>query len=542
MGCFFVRPTEILSYRQATRGVWRAATFTAIRLGASGNGSGYNPPMSSAETSQPGGPVAEYQRRLDDAASEFDRLSTTDAALSWLRWISFLAMIALLGLGGKGYVSAWFVLPAAGVFVVAVVLHGRCHRRRDTARRRMEHYQAGISRLNDDWSEQTPDGQSYRDPSHPYSDDLDLFGAGSLFQLICRARTPAGQDQLANWFRAAADKPRILHRQEAVAELRDNVRLCEELALLDARISDDFDQEQLKAWVTQQPEPVPTAIRAAACVLSALSLLGVIGWIFLGIGPTFLVLVLLVQVPFLFFLRGRVFRVINGMDEADNGLEILSQVLNLIEEREFNCEFLKHVRRRLEVDGQPPSTTVAYLAKRIGYLNNSVRNQFFAPIAILLCLPVHLVHSIEVWREAVGKYIHVWLDAVGDFEAVVSLSGYAYERPDHPFPTISDTATTLNAVDIGHPLIPKAQCVRNSVSLTDDKRLMLISGSNMSGQEHSASQCRHEHCAGHGRWSGHRDVHGCLLSAGRDRDAGERFVAGGEELVFRCAWSSEECG
>ena len=111
-----------------------------------------------------------------------------------------------------------------------------------------------------------------------------------------------------------------------------------------------------------------------------------------------------------------------------------------------------------------------------------MRNQFFAPLAILLALPVHLAHSIETWRHRVGRHIDTWLDAVGDFEAVMSLGGYAFEHPDYVFPTISDESTVFEAEDIGHPLLFADECVRNSVSMNADKQLVLISGSNMSGK------------------------------------------------------------
>lgn len=442
---------------------------------------GYNPAMSTPDSSSQPRPLAEYQRRLSDSTADFERLDKIDGWLSMLRWLSFLATVALVGLGAKQYVSSWFVIPALVLFIVAVVTHGRCRRRRDLAQRRMEHYERGLARLNDDWFEQTPDGAGYLNAGHPYAGDLDLFGRGSLFQLICRAATPAGRDQLAHWFNQPADKSRIENRQQAVAELRDNLRLREELAMLDQSLSEKFDQQHVKQWALGEPNPVPSGLRVTAFILTGCSLVGIVAWM-LGFGATLLLIVLLIQVPFLFSMRNRVMRISQGMDEADKGLELLSGVLDLIEEREFKCEFLKHVGRRLEVDGKPPSVTVRRLAQQIGYLNNSLRNQFFAPIAILFCLPVHVVHSIENWRGTVGKYIETWLDAVGDFEAAVSFAGYAYENPSHPFPVISDEPTTFVADDIGHPLLPPAQCVRNSVRMDKDKQLLLISGSNMSGK------------------------------------------------------------
>ncbi len=116
------------------------------------------------------------------------------------------------------------------------------------------------------------------------------------------------------------------------------------------------------------------------------------------------------------------------------------------------------------------------------YLNNSLRNQFFAAIALVLGLPVHLVHAIEVWRAEVGQHIPEWLRAVGEFEALACLAGYSYERPNHPFPQILDGGTHFEATSIGHPLIARAACISNDICLDEQTRLILISGSNMSGK------------------------------------------------------------
>jgi DNA mismatch repair ATPase MutS len=74
------------------------------------------------------------------------------------------------------------------------------------------------------------------------------------------------------------------------------------------------------------------------------------------------------------------------------------------------------------------------------------------------------------------------LDAIGDLEALISLSGYSYEHPGDPFPELAEGAALFEAVSIGHPLLPSATCVRNDVAIADETRVLLISGSNMSGK------------------------------------------------------------
>ena len=75
-----------------------------------------------------------------------------------------------------------------------------------------------------------------------------------------------------------------------------------------------------------------------------------------------------------------------------------------------------------------------------------------------------------------------WLDATGEMEALLSLSAYHYEHPDDPFPEFVDGAPRLEGEALGHPLIPAAKCVRNDVKLDAETRVILVSGSNMSGK------------------------------------------------------------
>jgi DNA mismatch repair ATPase MutS len=92
--------------------------------------------------------------------------------------------------------------------------------------------------------------------------------------------------------------------------------------------------------------------------------------------------------------------------------------------------------------------------------------------------------AVETWRDAFGKAVPLWLSTVGQLEALVSLAGYGYEHPRDPFPEIrdSDAGALFDATGIGHPLLPEARVIRNDVRLDADMRLLVVSGSNMSGK------------------------------------------------------------
>lgn len=429
------------------------------------------------------GPRGEYLRRRDARrelarrdALRFDRIALG-------RGIVFLAGIALIVLTANGTIPAspaWALIPA-GLFLGLMIVHARVADRLARARRAVSYWEASLARLDGQWAGHGASGDRYRDPHHPYADDLDVFGHGSLFQLICRARTRLGEDALAGWLARPADAATIRARQHAIRELRDRVDLREEIALLDAEVHDDLDQNRLAVWSRMPAHPVPVAQRLLAIGLALAAIAAIGAWIAgAGVGP--LLVVLFVETIFIFRYGSRLKESARTVDEAASGLAILAQVLALIERERFEAPALARLRARLDSDGRPPSRDIARLHLLVEYLNNSLQNQFFAPLAFLLCLPVHFLHAIENWRARCAPQIVSWLEAVGEFEALLALSGYHYERPGDPFPELLEGERKFAGVALGHPLLPDDDCVRNDVTLGDGLQLLLVSGSNMSGK------------------------------------------------------------
>ena len=99
------------------------------------------------------------------------------------------------------------------------------------------------------------------------------------------------------------------------------------------------------------------------------------------------------------------------------------------------------------------------------------------PVALVLMWETQFAYSIEGWRARCGKGIERWLHAVGEFESFCALATYAYENPADPFPEIVPVGPIFEGEGLGHPLLPRSQCVRNDLSLTGDLRVLVVSGS-----------------------------------------------------------------
>ena len=440
-------------------------------------------------------PEAEYGRRLHDRQEQVRHHAQTDDRLSLARGLIFFPALALVAYSATSWSAGltWSLLAlGCGSFVVIVVLHTRVVQRRTAADRAARYYQLALDRLKHRWQGTGIPGSRYANPEHMYAGDLDLFGTGSVFERLCAARTRPGEDTLAAWLCHPADAETIRARQAAVAELNPQCDLREQLALLDAEVHDELDQNQLLHWARQSPQPVPAVQRVIAGVLGLAAVVALFSWLLFDTRPTILLFVLMLELLFLAMHRRQIQELAQQSDAAGSGLKILSRVMDLIESREFNTPLLQQLSSRLTTDHLPPSRQIQRLNTQIRWLNNCLHNQFFAGVACLLCLPIHVVAGIERWRENVGTHIPDWLTAVGEFESLVSLSMYSFEKPHDPFPEIVEPPPAANqgqspgplfeAVAAGHPLLPATECVRNDVSVGADLQLLLVSGSNMSGK------------------------------------------------------------
>jgi DNA mismatch repair ATPase MutS len=124
---------------------------------------------------------------------------------------------------------------------------------------------------------------------------------------------------------------------------------------------------------------------------------------------------------------------------------------------------------------------MARLSKIVNW-SESRRNLIVRTLDVPLMYSIQLAFVAERWRRLHGSAVRAWLRVVGEVEAFVSMATYSYEHPADPFPEFLPGSAFLQGTEIGHPLIAEATCVRNSVTISEQVRVLLISGSNMSGK------------------------------------------------------------
>ncbi len=437
--------------------------------------------MSNPGADEPRLPRDVYDRRINELG-----LATDEAVR--LRG-SYQAALILLGVLGCILLYQAFVAKRLPIWTplllapIGAFVGSRMKRYQDKALRLLrltDYYHGGIARLDHKW-DSLDEGQEFADPNHFYATDLDLFGRGSLFQLLCSARTQAGRETVASWMKEPASMEEVTARHEAISELRGRQDLCEALAAAGSLEVSDCRPETFRTWVAAPSASFPAWGPPFAAFLALVVILfpilyglGMIGLhallIRLGV-----VAILEILVAAIFFRRMR--SIDRSVRPLSVELPIVREILKVMERENFSSKKLVALKNRARGAVAP----VARLRRFIRLLKER-DNPWTVYFSYPLMSGTQLTMAIDRWRGCHGMKMLEWLAAVGELDALISLSAYAYEHPLDVFPELCDEGPTIEAEGIGHPLLHEDTCVRNDFQLGGDVRFVIVSGSNMSGK------------------------------------------------------------
>ncbi len=443
-------------------------------------------------------PLAYYQSECQQQQRIHGELVRRWRWVGLLRGGSFLAAVVVLILAARavaGVSLPWLVLSGLLllVFLFIAFVHERMSRQIRISRLLMNMHRESIARIHRDWDEISM--PEYECPSsfEAVAHDLDLFGKGSLFQLLAIVRTPLGVATLGDWITSGAGIDEVSARQMAVRELRDqrqwrqDFRLrCEQLSASRSGPSRFVEWAESPNW-TDQHRGLLWFCRATAAVSMISILLLVVGVLPLTIaGPAILVAITLnffVSV----FVAGTLHDIFNSIsshrDEVSHYRDLFKRVID------FPCEspFLKKNQADLHDRGRDVCRHIDGLG-RLTWLANIRRNgMLFIPylaFEFLFMWDIHVLERLERWKDQYGSRGGSWFRALGKWEAILALSKLSHDNPDWQFPLV-DSAPQGQAIlgcrELGHPLLPDSR-VANDVEVGPPSTVLLVTGSNMSGK------------------------------------------------------------
>jgi hypothetical protein len=428
-----------------------------------------------------GSPHSEYSGRTAAqrlAQSEFQKRHSRFGMANLAAAVAFVILL-VWALTYRTISVAWIFAPFL-TFILLNVFHSRVLASLQESARVIAFYERGLARLEDGWVGGGEAGDAFLDLAHPYARDLDIFGKGSLYELLCTARTNSGQKILAEWLLRPAGLDEIHARHAAVAELRLRLDLREALAISGEEIRSTLHPDSMTAWAESKPPLQPTGWRIAAFLLAALWLFSLAAWAAWGLWPVALAVSLLNSIcnaQFKQRLTGRA--PAPGMAPE---LGLLAAVIGRLEHESFSAPKLVGLQTSLGAAGHPPSILMRKLKRLIESLE-SRRNLFLVAVDRFILWNVQFSLAIDAWRHKYGHAMRGWLASVGEAEALCALANYAYEHPSCVFPEFTPGGEALfNATGLAHPLLPESRAVRNDVRLGGEMRVMIVSGPNMAGK------------------------------------------------------------
>jgi len=406
-----------------------------------------------------------------------------------LGWLSLLRLLLFFGFIYSGYQS---IVTGSSVFIIGtlalLVIFLLMIRVYDKMQQQTAFYKA-LVKLNQDeinFVEGQPsvysNGKEYTDPHHPYSYDLDMFGDGGLFPYLNRCSTSFGKEALAKDL-LHPDTTVIAERQQAIAELKDKLEFRQHLQahglLLDTK---EKELQQLKTWLQSAPTFRNKLLYYLLMLFPLASISSLIYYFIssqeraLNIFYDLFVLNLVVAVLF----ARRISAHLSVSTSVTKILQQFAGQLKQVEEQNFQSPLLQKIQEGLKAGKDTSSKSISRLASLFNYLETVVNLIVSMLLNGLFIFHVHILFRLESWKEKNGSKILPWLNLLGEIESLNSLGNLAYNNPSFTTPLVSK-AETIEADNMGHPLIRESKRINNSISFRD-QRFVILTGSNMSGK------------------------------------------------------------
>ena len=427
-----------------------------------------------------------YQEKLDNDLHENERTKKKILHISLSRAaIFFVGFIALcIGYAQGIFIICGILLFTFVPFLALVKLHNRLFHQKDWYETSIHHYQAELVSLENDNSA-FDGGKEWIDASHPFSLDLDVFGEHSLFQFLNRTCTSFGKETLSRWLRQPLNnKEEIEIRQQAIKELSKYSDFRETFRITGCLYKNkETGIEDLKTWIEApsvflQKKSNQWICRMVPCINILLFILGITGIISMSwFGLAFCTIAIA---------SSKLIRRITRIQESYNkSLKMLSTYIRLIklaDKQTMESPLLVSLKQEFESNHQKAPKVLELLTKELDRLDLRNNLILYALLEGSMFWQLRQMLRIERWKQEHGTHLLQWLEALGKLDALCALGTFAFNHHKYVYPELTDQPFVFQAKDMGHPLMPRQQCVVNDVDIPQRPYFLIITGANMAGK------------------------------------------------------------
>lgn len=425
-----------------------------------------------------------YQKNLEHYQAEYKKINAKFQTISTLRVVSILGVLVLLYffLSSQNFIFLYIDIALFIVFLFLVKLHVQNVYDRKLTQAFIDLNEREIAYLE---QQQYPNnnGQQFKQPGHPYTNDLDIFGENSVFHAINRTQTIMGEKELARLFSEGLSDHDIIPHQEAVKELVDDLRWRQKVSAY-ASIAEDSEEKlnQIKKWSDSPLVPISKVYLYLSYITPFILVGSLIAYFstYESLYSNIATYTFLLNVGILFTNFKKFKTELSYTEKIDDILKNYSIILNSIESKNFQSEQLKKLQQKLKSDNRTASESIHQLSKVFSQLDN-IQN----PVGAIFLNGIYPYHfgvyqKLTKIKSEVASKTPEWITTIGQIEALSSLANLKYNHQEYSFPQIN-FEEQLSFKDLGHPLLHASKRVNNDVSF-NKHQFVILTGSNMSGK------------------------------------------------------------
>lgn len=431
-------------------------------------------------------PLKFYELKFKQYSEEYAAVSKLVDRYSIIRIFVFVLGGILLYFTthfSLGFVLGYFLMYAS-TFGFIVYYHGKLHKKKNRLYILKTINSNEISALKGN-NQSFDSGDEFISSNHFYSDDLDLFGEGSLFQYLNRTSTISGKKKLADSIlNQELNQEKIQLKQEAISELAKEVSWRQNLQVLGQQTSETKkDIREIFQWLNEKPlfKNTSTKYLVYSIITITFSLLGLS---LVSLIPPIIFILFVIIVPFwivgLFFRR--VNRIHSQLGQKSDLLLMYSSFIKEFERSNFKSAYLSGLKNKINFGRESGSEVLKKLSKITWAFNQRLNMIVGVLLNIFFLWDILQTLRLEDWKRKYKNLLPLWFDIIGEYDSLSSLGCYYFNNPNNSFPTFENESFELFATELGHPLILESDRINNDVKITGWAKFMIITGANMAGK------------------------------------------------------------
>lgn len=328
-------------------------------------------------------------------------------------------------------------------------------------------------------------GKEWIDTMHDFSNDIDLFGDDSLYRSVNRTVTDTGSKLLAQWLSDPYKlRGYINDRQQAVKELSEKLSWRQEfMAKAPAEQVAGEDINSLTEWLNDRETYFSSPFyRMLTYILPPVAII-VSVLVAAGIFPPSAFMVIFIfnlSLTGLFLKKSN--RIHSMVSKKHTFLFSFEQLIKSIESEPFRSPLLTAIRNRICAGENSVAGRIKSLSRIIRLFDSRLNMLAGFFLNGLVLWDFMCIRRLEEWKRSTASGLPLWMNLIGEIDALNSLANYAFNNPDSTYPEIAGDTMVFEASGIGHPLIDRAIRVDNDFSVDRKGQVFIITGANMSGK------------------------------------------------------------